>query len=63
AGYLFGIIQKAIRGEFKAWAGTDAPVPPAPRAAGLMPSPASRPTDPEVARTYLARLRSALRDP
>lgn len=65
AGYLFGIIQKAIRGEFKAWAGTDAAVPPAPRAAGLAPSspPASRPTDPEVARAYLAQLRSALRDP
>src|SRR3546814_18938699 len=24
AGYLFGIIQKAIRGEFKAWAGASA---------------------------------------
>ena len=34
AGYLFGIIQKAIRGEFKAWAGTDAAAPLAPRAAG-----------------------------
>lgn len=65
AGYLFGIIQKAIRGEFKAWAGSDAAVPPASRAAGLAPSspPASRPTDPEVARAYLAQLRSALRDP
>jgi hypothetical protein len=65
AGYLFGIIQKAIRGEFKAWAGTDAAVPPAPRAAGPAPSSspsASRPADPEVARAYLARLRSALRD-
>jgi hypothetical protein len=34
AGYLFGIIQKAIRGEFKAWAGESASAPPAP------PSPA-----------------------
>jgi hypothetical protein len=65
AGYLFGIIQKALRGEFKAWVGTDAAVPPAPRAAGQAPSSspsASRPADPEVARAYLARLRSALRD-
>ena len=65
AGYLFGIIQKALRGEFKAWAGTDAAAPPAPRAAGPAPSSspsASRPADPEVARAYLARLRSALRD-
>ncbi len=65
AGYLFGIIQKALRGEFKAWAGTDATALPAPRAAGPAPSSspsASRPADPEVARAYLARLRSALRD-
>lgn len=65
AGYLFGIIQKALRGEFKAWAGTDAAAPPAPRAAGPAPSSSpsgSRPADPEVARAYLARLRSALRD-
>lgn len=65
AGYLFGIIQKALRGEFKAWAGTDAAAPPAPRAAGPAPSSspsASRPADPDVARAYLARLRSALRD-
>ena len=55
AGYLFGIIQKAIRGEFKAWAGNDAAAPPAPRAAGPAPSSspsASRPADPEVARAY-----------
>ena len=65
AGYLFGIIQKALRGEFKAWAGTDATALPAPRAAGPAPSSSpsgSRPADPEVARAYLARLRSALRD-
>jgi hypothetical protein len=65
AGYLFGIIQKALRGEFKAWARIDEAVPPAPRAAAPAPSsspPASRPADPEVARAYLARLRSAMRD-
>ncbi len=66
AGYLFGIIQKAIRGEFKAWAGIDEAVQPAPRVEGPAPSPpplASRLADPEVTRVYLARLRSALRDP
>ena len=57
AGYLFGIIQKAIRGEFKAWAGESASPPPAPSA-----PPASRPADPEVARAYLAQLREALRE-
>ena len=59
AGYLFGIIQKAIRGEFKAWAGESASAAPA-----SPPSspPASRAADPEVARAYLAQLREALRD-
>ncbi|MCK9987934.1 MAG: hypothetical protein AzoDbin1_04406 [Azoarcus sp.] len=63
AGYLFGIIQKAIRGEFKAWAGEGGSVPP-PRPAASAPSPpASRAADPEVARAYLERLRSMMRDP
>ena len=66
AGYLFGILQKALRGEFKAWAGIDPAVPPAPREAGPAPSSspsASRPTGPEGVRAYFARLRSTLRDP
>lgn len=64
AGYLFGIIQKAIRGEFKAWAGEGGPSPPSPRPAASAPSPpASRAADPEVARSYLERLRSMMRDP
>ena len=63
AGYLFGIIQKAIRGEFKAWAGESASAPPAPPPPAPSSPPASRATDPEVARAYLARLRSALHDP
>lgn len=64
AGYLFGIIQKAIRGEFKAWAGDSTPTsgPVAP------PTPASSPpvtvprrfADPEVARAYLAAIRASL---
>jgi len=63
AGYLFGIIQKAIRGEFKAWAGDSATAPPAARPPALAPAPSAPPASPEVARAYLARLRSALRDP
>ena len=63
AGYLFGIIQKAIRGEFKAWAGESASAPPAPPPPTPSSPPTSRATDPEVARAYLARLRSTLRDP
>ena len=63
AGYLFGIIQKAIRGEFKAWAGESASAPPAPPPPTPSSRPTSRATDPEVARAYLARLRSTLRDP
>jgi len=62
AGYLFGIIQKAIRGEFKAWAGEGASTPPAPPPPAPSSPPASRVTDPEVARVYLAKLREALRD-
>ena len=63
AGYLFGIIQKAIRGEFKAWSGGSgsAPLPPTVPA----PTPPSTVNGPsrEVAHAYLARLRSMLRDP
>jgi len=62
AGYLFGIIQKAIRGEFKAWAGESASVPPAPPPPAPSSPPASRAADLEVARAYLAQLREALRD-
>ena len=62
AGYLFGIIQKAIRGEFKAWAGESASAPPVPPPPAPSSPPASRATDPEVARAYLAQLREALRD-
>lgn len=57
AGYLFGIIQKAMRGEFRAWAGqktssvTTSPQPEEPR----------QPVDPEVAQVHIARLRSMLR--
>lgn len=62
AGYLFGIIQKAIRGEFKAWAGQ-----PAPRAASEAPPakatapPPPKPADPVAVQQHLAELRSLLR--
>tara|TARA_R110001583_G_scaffold195118_1_gene369351 strand:+ start:97618 stop:98850 length:1233 start_codon:yes stop_codon:yes gene_type:complete len=68
AGYLFGIIQKAIRGEFKAWAGEggspSTPPAPPPRPAAPTPPPAPAPNGPgrEAARAYLAKLRSALGD-
>lgn len=64
AGYLFGIIQKAIRREFKAWAGENGATPAAtsPPASAPPPAPAeSRPADPAVARAYLDRIRSSLR--
>lgn len=57
AGYLFGIIQAAIRGEFKAWAGqgqsnavANAPAP----------EPLSRPANPEVVLAHLAHLHALL---
>lgn len=57
AGYLFGIIQAAIRGEFKAWAGQGqsnavASDPP--------PAPPSRPANPEVVQAHLAHLHALL---
>ncbi len=60
AGYLFGIIQKAIRGEFRAWA-----VQPSQEhhpAAPLSPGDsASTLSSREVARQHLAQLRERLR--
>ncbi|MGR4868238.1 STY4528 family pathogenicity island replication protein [Variovorax sp. LARHSF232] len=66
AGYLFGIIQKAIRGEFNAWAsegkdplpqsGVAARPPPSPPAASSSHSPAR-----EAARVHLAQIRASMR--
>ncbi|WP_184502473.1 STY4528 family pathogenicity island replication protein [Xanthomonas sp. F10] len=69
AGYLFGLIQRAMRGEFKAWAGAgnakapapDAPPPAPPRPPPPPPAPAPKPASPEVARAHLERLRAILR--
>lgn len=56
AGYLFGIIQKAMRGEFRAWAGQMTP----PDSAGAPLQQPRQPADPEVAQAHIARLRSML---
>lgn len=57
AGYLFGIIQRAIRGEFNAWAGQAKPVvPPAP----VQPPEPHQVAPPEVARKHIERLRDLL---
>ena len=64
AGYLFGIIQRAIRGEFNAWARQSSPAPPAPAAARAPPPPPSPPRNvvpSEVARQHIERLRDLLR--
>ena len=54
AGYLFGIIQAAIRGEFNAWAGQDK------IKAAADPPPAPRTANPEVVHTHLAQLHALL---
>lgn len=59
AGYLFGIVQKAIRGEFRAWAGHRTPAPQTQRGT----EPPRQPVDPEVAREHIARLQALLRLP
>ncbi|WP_127446533.1 MULTISPECIES: STY4528 family pathogenicity island replication protein [Xanthomonas] len=58
AGYLFGIIQRAIRGEFNAWAGQNQPKATQPVTA-LTESP--KVAAPEVAQEHIARLREMLR--
>ncbi|WNV02817.1 STY4528 family pathogenicity island replication protein [Enterobacter sp. DTU_2021_1002640_1_SI_PRY_ASU_LCPMC_013] len=58
AGYLFGIIQKAMRGEFRAWAGQRTqPETTFTRTE----QPRQQPVDPEMAQAHIARLRSMLR--
>lgn len=56
AGYLFGIIQKALKGEFTPWA---APGGSAPASTPDAPEPTAR--DPEIAETHMAELRALLR--
>jgi hypothetical protein len=59
AGYLFGIIQAAIRGEFKAWAGQGQGQRNA-VAADPLPATNPRPANPEVVQAHLAHLHALL---
>ena len=59
-GYLFGIIQKALRGEFRTWAAQKAPAAPVNGTPEPDPPPAT-PADAEVAKAHLARLQELLR--
>jgi hypothetical protein len=62
AGYLFGIIQKAARGEFRAWAGQVQPEPPSPAPQRVEePRPAAKPAEPEAVRQHIAQIRDLLR--
>ncbi|QLF92058.1 hypothetical protein HW090_02080 [Pseudomonas sp. ABC1] len=63
AGYLFGIIQRAIRGEFNAWAKQAAPVPPSSPAPAPPPESPRNVVPPEVARQHIERLRDLLSKP
>ena len=65
AGYLFGIIQRAIHGEFNAWAKKDAPSAPVlpnerPPPAPPPSQPQGKPVPPEVAKQHIERLRNLL---
>ncbi|HBP6528082.1 TPA: hypothetical protein L6A81_20850 [Pseudomonas aeruginosa] len=55
AGYLFGIIQAAIRGEFNAWAGQGQS-----NAVAADPPPVARTANPDVVHTHLAQLHALL---
>ena len=60
-GYLFGIIQKAMRSEFRAWAGQKTPsVTTTPES---QPPESPPPADPTVALEHIARLRALMRLP
>lgn len=61
AGYLFGIIQKAARGEFRAWAGQAQCASPSPAPSVEEPRPAAKPAEPEAVRQHIAQIRDLLR--
>jgi len=62
AGYLFGIIQRAIRGEFNALLRQTSLASPAPEnARAPLPEPLSTEIPPDVARQHIERLRGLLR--
>lgn len=64
AGYLFGIVQRAIHGEFNAWAKKDAASAPVPPNERPPPAPSTqpqgKPVPPEVAKQHIERLRNLL---
>lgn len=61
AGYLFGIIGKALRGEFQAWCAPSSQ-PPA-SAPPAITRPTARPADADVVQQHLAHLRALLHLP
>lgn len=61
AGYLFGIIQKAMRGEFRAWAGLRKPRPARRTGVNSLQDRPAR-VDPAVAQANIAKLRALLKD-
>jgi len=61
AGYLFGIIQRAIRGEFNAWAKQAGSAPPPAATRDAPPEPPRNVVPPEVAKQHIDRLRELLR--
>ncbi len=60
-GYLFGIIQRAIRGEFNAWAKQVGTAPPVPAAYDRPPEAPRNVVPTEVALQHIERLRELLR--
>ncbi|MNC78213.1 hypothetical protein D3C75_1303760 [compost metagenome] len=61
AGYLFGIIRKAMQSEFRAWAGQKTSrVTTTPES---QPPESPSPADPAVALEHIARLRALMRLP
>jgi len=63
AGYLFGIIQRAIRGEFNAWAAKVEPASSEPASAVVQhkSAPVSQSKAPsDVAKQYIAQIREFL---
>lgn len=65
ANYLFGLIQRAIRGEFRAWAGVASPrkdPPPTPETRKATDvEPPIQPAAPEQVKAHIARLQAMFR--
>jgi len=63
AGYLFGIIQRAIRGEFNAWAAKVEPSPASTPIPAPLSTPSSQPkAASNIAKQHLAQIRRLLDD-